>query len=831
MIRSFLCLFLAFAFTSTFAQTTFSGWITEETGSPVPNAIIIANDSVVAVSTEDGTFSFNGNYQKVKIQVRHTGFQPFYRVIQPKGNEVKLKFELDYLQLSEVLIEEKARTDNLQKLSAKDISEIPSASGDFIQQVLGAQAGVAINNELSASYSVRGGSYDENLVYVNGIRVYRPFLVRAGQQEGLSFINSAMVENINFSAGGFAARYGDKMSSVLDITYKKPKKFEGEAELGLMGGNFAAGSASLDGKWTYIGGIRYRANGLLLGSLETRGEYQPQFWDAQFYGTHQLSDKTEIGLLAVHSNNRFRFVPQTRETDFGGFAQALKFTVFFDGQEESRQSATTTALEINHQFSNRSKLNVTLSNFGTVQTENFDIVGQYRLDETNRDFGSDEFGDVVRNLGIGGFLNNARNRIDGNVSSIQARHSYSLGRHFIRTGASYSIENFTEKVKEYQYVDSADYSIPRDPNQLLVFENLRARNKLNTSRIQFFAEDEWKIDLPKDAELAINAGFRGHYYQYNNQFVAGPRASIAFYPKIINQINDSLSVNREMVVRLSYGQYYQPPFYRDLRSLNGVISPDIRAQKSTHYVLSLEYGLIIWDRPFKLLSEFYYKDYDNLIPYELENVRIRYYGENSAKGYATGFDVKLNGEFIEGLESWLSLGVLSTEEDLFNDREEIYLNSDGDTIPSFSFNKTPVDTIVNFPGFIPRPTDQRLRFGMFFRDQMPGFEDLTVQLNFLFGTGLPFGPPDFNRYKDILRTTSYKRVDVGFSKEFIKAGKEYSGLRKNLKSLNFSVEILNLLDAQNVVNHTWIKDVSGGQFAIPNYLTRRRINLKLTALF
>ena len=809
-----------------------SGKVVDPEGNPIPNAVVQLNDSIRKLSDLNGIYLFeNIATNRINLKCSHTGFQFFQLSRSLKPGENKLDIVLKYRELNEVVIEEKAKTENLQKLSSKDISGIPSATGDFVQAVLGAQAGVAINNELSASYSVRGGSYDENLVYVNGIQVYRPFLVRAGQQEGLSFVNSALVENINFSAGGFSAKYGDKMSSVLDITYKKPTEFEGEAVLGLMGGNLALGNASKDGRWTYIAGFRYRANGLLLGSLETKGEYQPRFWDGQVYITRKLSDKSEISLLNVYSSNRFTFVPQTRSTEFGGFTQSLRFTVFFDGQEESKQSLNTTALQFTHLINEKSKIDLALSHFYTYQQENFDVVGQYRLDETNRDFGSDDFGDVVRNLGVGGFLNHARNNIEGNVTSFKANYGLQAGVHYIRIGTELSLEQFKERWKEYEYIDSADSALPRNPDQLLVNSSIRARNSLSTERVQFYIEDELKFKYPSGNELSFNVGARGHYYGYNQQLVGGPRASIAFYPKVSRVINDSTTVKRKVAIRASGGVYYQPPFYRELRGLDGNISPNVDAQKAMHAVLGAEYGLLLWKRPFKLISEFYYKWYSSLIPYELENVRIRYYGNNLAEGFARGFDLKLHGEFIPGLESWISLGILSTQEDILNDRDVDYLNQSGDIIRSHSFDKVVTDSIVRIPGYIPRPSDQRLRFGMFFKDEMPGIEDLTVQLNFLFGTGLPYGPPDFNRYKDILRTTSYKRVDVGFSKEFKKAGKKYDNFLQHLNSLSLTVEILNLLDAQNIVNHTWIKDVNGNQFAIPNYLTRRLINLRLNARF
>ncbi len=830
--RGLLAAGILFYSTLSFAQHTLQGTVTDPVNNPIPGALIVVNDSLRVASEQDGSYVLpNIQPKKATLMARHAGYQTFTQSINLTDSVTTFNIVLRYLELKTVEITERARTDNLQKLSSKDIGNVPTASGDFIQNVLGAQAGVAINNELTASYSVRGGSYDENLVYVNGIQVYRPFLVRAGQQEGLSFVNSALVDNIQFSAGGFAARYGDKMSSVLDITYKKPDSLEGEVSLGLMGTNLALGNASKNGKWTYIGGVRFQSNALLLGSLETKGEYQPQFWDAQTYITHKISDKTELSLLGVYSSNRFRFVPTTRTTEFGGFAQTLRFTVFFDGKEESKQQSGTAALNLTHRFTDKLRTETTVSHYATYQQENFDIVGQYRLDETNRDFGSDDFGDVVRNLGVGGFLNHARNYIIGNVTNFQSRLFWQTGLHYIRAGATYSLENFDEQWREYQYIDSADYSLPRNPNTVEVFDNIRAENRVNTQRLQLFVEDEVRLDFDNETAIAFNAGVRAHYYQYTDQWVGGPRASIAYYPNKKVPLNDSITVKRDIVWRLSGGMYYQPPLYRELRGIQGNLVPDIEAQRSIHAVLSLNYGLFMWNRPFKLISELYYKTYDNLIPYELENVRIRYYGENSAVGFARGFDMKLHGEFVKGLESWVSIGLLDTQEDILNDVERIFLNTDGDTIYSFTRNREVDSVITNQPGFIPRPTDQRFRFGLHFKDEMPGFEDFTVQLSFLYGTPLPFGPPDFNRFRDTLRTTSYKRVDIGFSKEFIDPTKPPKGFLGHFKSLKFSVLVLNVLDAQNIVNSTWIRDVSGGQYGVPNYLTRRLVNLQLTGTF
>lgn len=830
-ILGLLCLLLTSYLASSQEYIQVSGSISAPDGSPVPAAIITLDDTLNFISNTQGRF----NIPKItrgrhKVTCRHTGFKVFEKQLN-LDPDFKLNISLDYHQLNEVVIQEDANADNLQKLSSKNLTSVPNATGDFIQRVLGAQAGVAINNELSASYSVRGGSYDENLIYVNGIQVYRPFLVRAGQQEGLSFVNPAMVENVRFSAGGYTARYGDKMSSVLDVKYRKPTQFEGEAVLGLMGGNLAIGNQSENGKWSYIGGIRMRSNALLLGTQETKGEYQPRFWDAQVYVTHHLNSKNDISLLNVFSSNRFTFVPQTRSTEFGGFTAALRFTVFFDGQEQSQQNANTTSLQWTHRFSNKQKLELTLSNYYTYQQENFDVVGQYRLDETNRDFGSDDFGDVVRNLGVGGFLNHARNYIEAEVQSLSANYFHEIGLHTFRVGTTISTESFNEKWKEYQYIDSADFSLPRSADGVMVFESIRARNTMQTTRVQAFIEDEYNIRDANEGLWSINLGARGQFHEYTDQLFGGPRASISYSPKVLRKINDSTTVNREVVFRLAGGTYYQAPFYRELRGLQGQLNPNLRAQKATHLVLGAEYALLLWGRPFKLIGEAYHKWYQDLIPYELENVRLRYYGNNLADGFARGMDFKLHGEFIPGLESWFSIGLLSTQEDIANDRVVEYLNQSGEVIRSFTFDKEVADSNVFNPGYIPRPSDQRLRVGLYLQDEMPGFEDLTVQLNVLFGTGLPYGPPDFSRYKDTLRTTSYRRVDVGFNKEFIKPGKKYKGLLSHLKSLTLSVEILNVLDAQNIVNNTWIRDVNGTQFAIPNYLTRRLFNIRMNARF
>jgi hypothetical protein len=718
---------------------------------------------------------------------------------------------------------------NVIKIQPRTIEQLPNVSGNF-ESFLKTMPGVVSNNELSSTYSVRGGSFDENLVYVDDIEIYRPFLVRSGQQEGLSFVNPDLVSDISFSAGGFSAMYGDKLSSVLDIKYRKPKKFGGSAFLSFMGGGLHLEGISKNEKFTWLTGIRHRSNQFLLRSLDTQGEYKPRFTDVQTKLDYQLTKKTEVSILGHFSSNRFNVIPSSRQTEFGSINEALRLTIYFGGQEVDEFNTGTGALSVTHMVNDSLKLKFIASSFISREREFFDILGQYFLDELERDLGSSEFGDVAFNRGVGGFLDHSRNELNAFVSTLTHIGSYRNKNLRWQWGLKAQQEKITDELDEWQYRDSSDYSIPHptdnpgqpaNPSQQIVLNNVVKNNiSLSSSRYSGFIQQTWDLE-----QYSFTIGVRGTYWDLNNETNISPRASIAYNP----------IWNKRLSLRAATGVYYQPPFYRELRNLDGQINKDLKAQQSIHFVVGSDYQFLAWGREFKLTSEAYYKIMNNLIPYKLDNTRIRYLARNNANGYATGLDLRVNGEFVSGIESWVSLGFLKTEENLTDDFYYKYFNSDGEEIIfGYTQNDIPVDSTRIEPGNIPRPTDQRITFSMFFQDYLPKFPTVRMHLNLVFGTGLPYGPPGTDRFKDILRAPTYRRVDIGFSKIAIDEDAENKSrlpVVRNLRSLIFSLEVFNLLQVSNTISYTWITDVTGRQYGVPNYLTSRILNFRVQAKF
>ena len=717
-------------------------------------------------------------------------------------------------------------------IDPKSVEQIPNASGNF-EAVLKTFPGVVSNNELSSQYSVRGGNYDENLVYVNDIEIYRPYLIRSGQQEGLSFINPDLVSEVNFSAGGFAPAYGDKMSSVLDIQYKKPKKFGGSAGFGLQGASLHFEGLTKNQKLTYLFGFRYKTNQYILNSLETKGEYKPSFGDVQTLITYDISKRTELSFLGNYNFNKYQVIPDNRETEFGTVNEALRLTIYFDGQEVDRYNTITGAFTLSHEVNDSLKLKFITSAFNSEESESFDIMGQYFIDELERDLSSDDFGDVLFNRGIGTFLDHARNDLSVNVYN--AEHIGTLYTKAIdwKWGVKYQHEQIDDKISEWAFIDSAEYSLPHppdniggtpDPNQLLELQEvIKTKSNLSSNRYSGFIQGSLRFG--KEGEFDFTGGIRANYWDLNEEIVISPRASIAYFP----------DWKKKWTFRFATGFYYQPPFYRELRDLSGNVNTNVTAQRSIHFIFGTDYTFLAWGREFKLVSEAYYKKLDNLVPYKIENLRIRYLGENKSDGYAAGLDFRINGDFVPGIQSWASLSILKTEEDIQDDFYYDYYNSDGELIvPGFTFNDMAIDSNLVNPGNIPRPTDQRVTFSLFFQDYLPKFPTFKMNMTLVFGTGLPFGPPGEDKYKDVLRFPSYRRVDIGFQKIIIDEdnNKEYRmKLANRIKSLWIGLDIFNLLQVNNTVSYLWVTDVTNRTYAVPNYLSARTINLRIKANF
>ena len=838
--RSYVFL-LVFAFFCNFGLSqelaTVYGVIKDNAGNKLPFAFVTINSENIGTTTDSkGSYELEVPANKELIlESSYQGKKFAAKIILLPEERKELNITLDITQLSTVdVIDERNRVNSFDKIDPKIAIFVPSVRGG-IEDLIVSQLGVSSSNELSSSYSVRGGSFDENLVYVNDIEVYRPFLARSGQQEGLSFPNPEMVSDILFSAGGFAAKYGDKMSSVLDIKYAKPTEFEASVQASLLGGAVHFGTRSKDYRLSTIQGFRYKTNKYVLGSLDEGGDYQPSFTDLQTYITYSLTDNLELGFLGNYSINNYRFIPENRETDFGSINQALRFTVFFEGQEITRFETLFGAINLNYGVSDKTILKFIVSAFNTQEEENFDILGLYRLDELERDLGSDEFGNVVQNIGVGGYLNHARNSIDASVFNFEHKgYSEWDDNKYLQWGAGVQTEDIEDRISEWQLIDSSGYSIPQFPaDSIVLFDIIKSKNDLNNLRTRAYIQNEWTWKLKDTSNVTMTAGIRGTHWSFNNETNISPRASIAYKP--FNWVNDKNGNKRDVLLKLSAGLYYQPPFYKEFRGLFGEINEEIKSQRSLHVVLGYDQIISIWDRPFKFISEAYYKKMDNLIPYEVDNVRLRYYANNDSKGFATGIDMKLSGEFIEGISSWASLSIMTVQEDIINDSYDLLLNALGDTIiPGFTFDQVAVDTITNFPGLIPRPTDQRLNFALFFQDELPSDPTYKAQLSLLYGTGLPFGPPTFERYKDVERLPAYRRVDIGLTKQFISEGqkrKNPNSIFKNVKEAWLALEIFNLLQINNTVSKLWVQDVSGRYYSIPNFLTGRRVNLKFVMRF
>jgi hypothetical protein len=809
---------------------------------PENKPLELVNIAVVG-STTGITTDKVGNYsltvpakQDITIDFSFIGYdsKQFHINLQP--GEIKVLdvvLSMKYTELKSVEIkDQQARSYNYVRLDPKQVKMIPTLGGG-IETMLKTLPGVSSANELSSQYSVRGGNYDENLVYVNGIEIYRPFLIRSGQQEGLSFINSSLVSGIVFSAGGWDAKYGDKMSSVLDITYRKPDSLAGSVMLSLLGAEAHVEGATKDKKFTFLAGARYKTNQYILNGLETKGDYKPQFSDVQGVLTYQLNKKVQLSALGYYSHNLYQFIPQSRQTNFGTIQEAYRLSIYFDGQEIDRYREYLGAFAVDYTPNPGLVLKFNVSGFNTNESETFDIRGQYWIGKLENAFGNPDFGNVTEVQGVGTYMDHARNYLDAGVISAEHKGSYVKNRSFINWGIKYQHENINDHLSEWQLIDSAGYVLPdppvniggiTDPKQPLELKDVvRTNISLPSNRIMGYLQNTWDL-LGEGQELSITAGLRFHYWDYNGQFLFSPRVSIAYKPLW----------EKDVVLRFSTGYYYQPPFYKELRDMQGVLNPEIRAQKSIHFVAGMDLNFLAWGRPFKFTTEAYYKYLDDLIPYVVDNVRIRYTAKNDAHGYATGIDFKINGEFIKGTESWASLSFMKTMQDIEGDYYYTYYNAEGQKIiPGYSVDQVAVDSVRTNPGYIPRPTDQRVTFAIFFQDYLPLIPTLKVNLTLVFGTGLPFGPPDEPLYKQTLRYPPYRRVDIGFSKLLISEKtkfKDKNPLRR-IDNAWLSFEVFNLFDISNTVSYIWVKDINNREYAVPNYLTPRLLNLKLIVEF
>lgn len=774
-----------------FAQATVSGKITDENHNTIELVNIrIEGKSLGTVSNLKGEYKLNvPPLDTITIVYSMLGYQTRKRtLLKPKGN-IKLDIilpsvnqELEGVTISEV----RRQTTQMQKYNLKDTHLTPNASGNGIESFIATQAGVSSHNELSSQYNVRGGSFDENCVYINGIEVYRPLLIRAGQQEGLSIINSDMVEEIGFSTGGYDARYTDKMSSVLDIKYKKNTHTEGTASASLLGESLYFGTKK--GNVSFSNSIRHKTSRYLLGTLETNGEYAPNYIDYQLYSNWEISPKWNLDIVGYISENHYNFKPSDRETHFGTMNDAKTFKVYFDGEEKDLFRTYFGAINLSRLFGNTSSISLIGSWYKTNEREEFDITSQYWLNNQSEE----------ESIGVGTDFEHTRNYLSAKVGNIELQINRKQTHNSLLAGVKWKHETINENCNEWTMRDSSGYSIPITANQLAVAYNLHSYNQISSNRFEFFIQNTYR-NTTKFGIVNLNYGIRSSYWSFNKELIFSPRLSLGLIPNF----------NENFTFRLATGIYYQSPFYKEVRKAvthNGetmvVLNKNIKSQRSIHFVGGMDYKFRLMNRPFKFTTELYYKKMDNLIPYTVDNVRLAYYGENQSKGYITGIDMKLYGEFVKGTDSWISLSLMKSTETINNTK-------------------------------LPLPTDQRYNLSIFFSDYFPNTTKWKMTLKCSFADGLPFGPPHTEREDHVFRAPAYKRVDIGMSYRIIDNmyKDKQKGIFRYTKNAWLGIDIFNLLNISNVNSYYWITDVSNVRYAVPNYLTMRQINARLLIEF
>ena len=814
-MKNFVLILFCLVSSCFFSQdAVITGLILDEENFPIKDANI-QFDNKGTISDMNGYYKIEVPSEKnINVVFTHINHKRLQITVNLSKNEI-LEFNpvlsTNIEQISEVILNTTRREDlkSIQNISPAKLRDIKGVQPG-IENILKTLPGVSINNEMSTQYSVRGGNFDENLVYVNGIEIYRPFLIRSGQQEGLSFVNSEMTDDIKFSSGGFEAIYGDKMSSVLDIKYKSPESNQYKINTSFLGGSFTSENVSKDKNISNILGLRYRDNSLLVNSKETNSNFKPSFFDLQNHLRLAINPRLSISTLTNFSLNRYNFKPLNRQTNFGTLDDPLALIIFYDGEEKDRYTTFFNSISVNYTPNQRDTYTINSSFYNTTEKEYFDILAQYNLAEVNTNIGSQDLGEVEFSQGVGSQLNHARNDLNAQIFNIESKLKLIRKKNEFNFSLKFTKENISDRIVEWEVIDSAGYFIdppfianiseqPYEANEgpIVPFQNIRSTIDTSIERIQFYSQWESESYINND-KIYYNIGLRAHNWSLNSsedwsndvksKTVISPRFQIGYVP----------SWNPKMIFNLKYGVYYQPPFYKGLRNFSGEINPSLKAQKSIHYVLSNEYKFDLWNRPFRLNSELYYKDLDDLNTYTIDNVRIRYVANNNAFGYAYGLDLRLNGEFVKGTESWFSFGYLKTEENIDN------------------------------RGYISRPTDQRLKFGVLFQDYVPNMPNLKMFINLIYNTGLPGGSPSYaDPYEYLNRLPDYKRADIGIMYLIEDAKKLF-----NVEEVSIGIEIFNMFNIQNTITNTWVRDVySKRQYSIPNYLSPRIFNLNMDVKF
>ena len=768
---------------------TLQGKVSDKDGNPIELAsVMVVSQGKLAMTNLKGEFHIQlHSADSVKVRFSMIGYKSKERVLRhPQGKQTMLVQLLDDNEMQEVVVEGKTKQHGTtEELDVDKVKQGPSASGNAVEEMVQTQAGVSTHSELSSQYNVRGGTFDENSVYINNIEVYRPFLVRSGQQEGLSIINPDMVQSVGFSTGGFEAKYGDKMSSALDITYKRPKRTEASLTASLLGASAYLGIASK--KFTWTNGVRYKTNRYLLGSLQTKGEYKPSFLDYQTYLSWQPSKRWQIDFIGNISDNHYNFQPEDRETNFGTLQNVKKFRVYFDGQEKDLFRTYFGSLSITRHLSPRTDVSLLASAFSTREQERYDIQGQYWLTQT----------ETSENLGVGTYMQHSRDYLNANVKSLKLMLQHRTGKHKIEGGVTYKVEQVKENSAEYEYRDSAGYNVPHTGRDLRMIYSLRAKNELNAKRTEAYLQDTWNFQTRDSVPtlFTFNYGVRFAHWSFNGESIVSPRASLTITP----------GKNRNLSFRIAGGLYYQAPFYKELRDtsvVNGItyatLNQSVRSQRSIHALASMSYRFEMMGRPFKFTAEAYYKALSQLVPYSVDNVKVTYYGDQQATGHATGLDLKLFGEFVPGTDSWLTLSVMNTR---------MRLNGKS----------------------IPLPTDQRYALNLYFTDYFPGTTRWRMSLKLAYADGLPFATPHQELENNSFRAPAYKRADIGMSYRLLD---NHDGSRNTIfKNVWIGLDCLNLFGINNVNSYYWVTDIAGQQYAVPNFLTGRQINGRVTVEF
>ncbi len=777
---------------SLFSQTfTLQGKVSDKDNHPIELASVsVVAQGKITMTNLKGEYSMQlHSSDSVVVRYSMVGYKSKTRVLRnPRGKQTIQIQLVDDNQLGEVTVEgRKTQHGTTQEIDMKQAKTLPSSTGNAVEDLVQTQAGVSTHSNLSSQYNVRGGSFDENSVYINNVEVFRPFLVRSGQQEGLSVINADMVESVGFSTGGFEAKYGDKMSSALDITYKKlkpqaDKKYyaEGSVAASLLGASAYVGFASK--KFSWLNSVRYKTNRYLLGTLDTKGEYDPNFLDYQTFLSWKVAKRWQIDVIGNISENHYNFKPKDRETQFGTQENVKSFRVYFDGKEKDLFRTFFGSFGLTHFLSNnKTCFSLITSAFHTKEQERYDIQGQYWLTQT----------ETSENLGVGTYMQHSRDYLTANVVSVKLMGKHRTLNHEVEGGATYKIERIEENSREYEYRDSAGYSIPHTGDDLYMIYSLRAKNKLNSKRIEAYIQDTWHFRSGNDTLptlYTLNYGIRFAHWDFNGESIVSPRVSLSITP----------SWCRDLTFRIAGGLYYQAPFYKELRdttTINNItyarLNDKIKSQRSIHAIAGMEYRFRMMERPFKFSADLYYKALSNLVPYSVNNVQVIYYGDNRANGHAMGLDLKLFGEFVPGSDSWLTLSLMDTKMKI-NGRS------------------------------IPLPTDQRFAVNLFFTDYFPGTTRWKMSLKLAYADGLPFSAPHRELEKNSFRAPAYKRVDIGMSYRLLDNSDRSK--KSIFKNIWLGVDALNLLGINNVNSYYWVTDVTSHQYAVPNYLTGRQIN-------